>query len=484
MLTSLDFLKIGEAWPPKSETNRLEMYHKNHEIFEGEHAEVYAESFKRIERIVGNFQDIISYPVILNFQKLMSLKMADLLMGEPPQYKSGDAGSAEQKSLDTIKENSDLNNTIYQDIIDVSRFGDGLLHIRKGTDGGIIDLTQPPIWFPVVDRDNVKEIVNHVLAWQYTEMDRDVERKYLKARIHYKGYYLETVYELVGGAIARLIESETRVNTGLSDFAIVQVSNVTTSDRITGLDDYTDVDSIISELMVRVGQVSRILDKHANPSMSGPASSLERDPISGEYKLKTGNYFPRDSKEDPDVAYITWDGQLAANFTQIEKLINLLYTISEMGSALFGDMSGTTGQVASGTALKRLMISPLSKVNRIRMRLDPALKKALSLCSELGGKNIVKLERSEISITWQDGVPNDETEQALIIEKRTAGKATMSQKSAMMKYDGLSEEDADEELAVIQDEEAGANPMTPAPFSGGTESTPPVIPEETNTEAT
>lgn len=474
MLTSLDFLKIGEKWPPKSEAERLSMYHKNREIFEGNHAEVYETSFKRIERVVGNFSEIISYPVILNFQKLMSLKIADLLMGEPPQYKSGDSGSKEQTSLDTIKTNSDLDNTIYQDIIDVSRFGDGLLHVRKGKDGGIIDLTQPPIWFPVVSRDNVKEIVNHVLAWQYSETEYEVERKYLKARIHYVGYYIEKVFELVGGTIKKQVGEDITVKTGLSDFAIIQVSNVTTSDRVTGIDDYSDVDSIISELMVRVGQVSRILDKHASPSMSGPASSLERDPVSGEYRLKTGNYFPRDSKEDPDVAYITWDGQLAANFTQIEKLINLLYTISEMGSALFGDMSGATGQVASGTALKRLMISPLSKVNRIRMRLDPALKKALALCSELGGTDVIKLKKADISITWQDGLPGDPLEDSTIIKNRIGdGARTMSQKRVLMQYDGMSSDDADEELAMMQDEESSANSMAPAPFSTGAESTPP-----------
>ena len=143
-----------------------------------------------------------------------------------------------------------------------------------------------------------------------------------------------------------------------------------------------------------------------------------------------------------------------------------------MGSAIFGDTTGSMGQVASGTALKRLMISPLAKTNRIRMRADSAIKKAFYLCSELGGKDVINLNNADISITWQDGIPADATEEALIIDKRTGGKATMSQKRALMQFDGMAEDDAEEELERIQDEEAMNNPIGEIPFAGGTESTP------------
>ena len=454
MLTNLSWLDVGERFPPKSEKDRLRMYQKNRELFESNHAEVYEEDLKRIERVIGNFEDVVSYPVVLNFQKLMSLKIADLLLGEPPHIKAGEEDSKEQETIKLIQEKSMLQNTSYQVAIDTSRYGDGLFYIRKGVDGGVIDLTNPSIWFPVVSPDNVREIMYHVLAWEYSEKSNGTERHYLKAQIHSKGSYEERILETVGGMIAKVVVPSRVVYTGLDGNAIVQVSNVITTDRATGLDDYTDVDSIISELMVRVGQISRILDKHASPSMSGPQTALEPDPITGEWSLKSGNFFPRDSRDDPAVEYITWDGQLAANFTHIEKLINLLYTISEMGSAIFGDLTASTGQVPSGTALKRLMISPLAKVNRIRMRFDPALKNAINLASQLGGKNIVNLKDTDISIIWQDGLPGDAWEEAQIIEKRTAGSDTMSTKRALMQFDGMSSDDADKELEMIQDENA------------------------------
>ena len=462
MLTNLDFLKVGQFFPPTSEQNRIDNYKANKALFEGRHVEVYADNLQRIERIIGNFSEVVSYPVVVNFQKLMTLKIADLLLGEPPQIIS-----ANQKAVDAIIKNSALLNTAYQTAIDVSRYGDGLFLIRKENDKGIIDITQPMIWYPVVNEDNIHEILYHVLAWRCEDK--------LKVCIHSKGEYDENEYKMIDGKIKSVVSSKT-VKTGLSDFAVVQISNVMTSDRCFGIDDYNDIDSIVSDIMVRIGQIDRILDKHASPSMSGPLSALERSETTGEWKLKAGNYFPRDTKEDPDVNYIVWDGQLTANFTQIEKLINLLYTISEMGSALFGDLTSSTGNVPSGSALRRLMISPLSKVNRIRMRFDPALKKAIMLCSELGGKDITKL--TDVSINWQDGLPPDDTETAAIIKSRTADKATMSQHRALKVYDNMTDADADEELARIQDEEASGLP----PFSTTPESEPPDMTDEMTKE--
>src|SRR5690606_69911 len=120
----------------------------------------------------------------------------------------------------------------------------------------------------------------------------------------------------------------------------------------------------------------KILDKHAEPSVSGPTGALEYDPITGEWHLKMANYFPRDGKEDAEVKYITWDGQLESNFKLIEKLINFLHAISEMGGQLLGDTTEVGGAL-SGTALRMKMISPLAKVKRIAMRFKPALKKAI-----------------------------------------------------------------------------------------------------------
>lgn len=472
MLTSLDFLKIGQPWPPKDEDTkeRLNMYAENKKLFENKHSDVYKKAFQRIERIINNFGDVISYPVIINYQKLMSLKVADLLLGEPPIINAGDVESKEQKAIDKIIENSDLINTAYMNAIDVSRYGDGLFYIYKNNEKGIIDITQPSVWFPVVKPENIRIITHHVLARVYSKADGKKKNFYLNAQIHSIGKYEEYTFLLKPGGdeknpsfkIQSVEEGPKIVSTNLDDFAIIQVPNTLTSDRITGLDDYTDVDSIISDILVRIGQIDRILDKHANPTVEGPISALEKDPVTGEWKLKMGGYIPRESSEEPETRYITWEGQLESSFKQIEILINQLYAVSEMGSAIF-DISKKTGQVPSGSALRRLMVNALAKVNRIRMRFDPAFKKAIKLCSKLGGEEIVDLSKVPISIKWQDGLPGDPVEESDIMQKRV-GSATMSKERALKTYDGLSDKDIEIEVEKILSDESFNNP-----FASGTD---------------
>ncbi len=460
MLTSLDWLKIGGQFPPKDydTSERMRRYAKNKAIFEGKHADVFEEQFKRIERVIGNFGEIISYPVVLNYQKLISLKIGDLLFGEFPHISAGEEDSVEHETLESIVETSDLVNTLFESAIDVSRYGDGILYVYNDDGIGKIDVSQPSLWFPIVGNDNIKKVVNHVLAWSY-EID---DKHYLKAQIHYKGYYEEQVYlveKSMGSCyyIKQLLSSNI-IKTGLDDFAVIHVPNVMTSDRVTGIDDYHDIESIISELLVRVGQISRVLDKHAAPSVSGPSTALEKDPTSGEWKLKMGNYFPRDSSDEPTVEYITWNAGLESSFKQIENLINSLYVISEMGAILLGEVD-KMGNAASGTALRLKMMSPLAKVRRVAKRFTPAIKKAINLCSQLGGEGVVNLKDTKISITWMDGIPNDDKEIADIISVRTGGKPSMSTKRALMQYDEMSSDDADAEIELINEEEAMNNPV-------------------------
>jgi hypothetical protein len=78
----------------------------------------------------------------------------------------------------------------------------------------------------------------------------------------------------------------------------------------------------------------------------------------------------------------------------------------------------------------------------------------------------------DVSINWQDGLPADFVEDSEIMKNRTAGKATMSQHRALIQFDAMSEKQADEELARIQDDEAATMPATVPVITQGAESTP------------
>ncbi|HHW26241.1 MAG TPA: phage portal protein [Firmicutes bacterium] len=463
MLTSLDFLNQGSAWPPPTELERLALYKANRDLFEGAHEKV----FKDWVRLLRDDQKA-SLEIILNWPKRLSTLFADLLLGEPPQVKAGDEGSPEQEAAARLIEENNLFNAAYEVALDVSRFGVGLFKVRY--DGrAIIEAQTPLVWFPVVKPDNVKDVLYHVLAWDYEETEERLigarQLRRLKVEIHERGRIITRVYDITSGNISAMVGEEQVQETGVDDFLVVPVYNLSTSDRLTGLDDYSDLDSVIQELEIRIAQISRILDKHADPNLVGPDTALEQDPKTGEVTFRGGGkYFPLAPGDQPP-QYVTWDGQLDAAFREIELLMEQFYALSETCAAAFGNLK--QGLAESGTALRRLMMAPLAKTNRIRMRFDPALKQVLKVASALeaaqGMPNAVKLE--DIHITWQDGLPDDDMERTQI-EVQRYGAGLTSLESALTRLDGLEGKSLRDEVERIRGEQRSAvslNPETSRP---------------------
>lgn len=465
-LTDLSFLQPAQQWPPPTEQERLQLYADNRALFEGKHELVFKDSWQRLLRP----EEKLVLEIVLNWPRRLSTLWADLLLGEPPLITAGEQGSAEQDAVERIIRDNDLHNVAYEVALDVSRFGTGLFKVRY--DGrGIIEAIPPSIWFSVVNRDNIKAVLAHVLAWMYEAPDSSRKAKRLRVEIHERGRITYRTYALAEqGQIGEQVENERVEQFNLDEFLVVPVHNLMTSDVVVGKDDYSDLDSVVSELEVRVAQVSRILDKHADPSMYGDDAALEQDPKTGLWHVRGGSKFFPVQPNGVKPGYLVWDGQLEAAFKQIELLMQQFYALSETSPAAFGELK--QGLAESGSALRRLMMAPLSKVNRIRMRFDPALKKVLRLASQLeaaqGMTGAVALE--DVAIAWQDGLPTDEAELTdLTVRRVDAG--LISKESALRRLDGLDGEALQEELERIAEDEAANAAPTPVAtrfgFAGG-----------------
>jgi len=451
MLTDLKFLEVGQPFPPTSETERINNYHDYKKLFEGKHSDVYQHQFQRIKRINNGYTDIVSYDIILNYHQLITKKTADLLVGEPPRITVQDKNK--QKILDEIMSKNDVLNLMYIVAIDVSRYGVGLFYIYKEANKGVIDVTQPAIWFPILNPRNIRKIQYHVLCIPVITNEKRGEIE-LFCEIHERGKYTIKHFLLKNGVIAKEFNDEKVIETGLDDFAVIPVTNLVTSDNIFGISDYDAIDTLVSELEVRFSQISKILDKHAEPSMQGPSSALTYDKKTGTYSLKTGNYFIVEGT-DGKVSYLTWDAQLNANFEYIKELQNALYTLSEMGGTLLGDKENVNGNI-SGIAYKLKMETALQKVSRIRNSMDTAIRKAISACAKLDGYDI---DENELIIEWKDGLVDDEREQAEIMRIKNGNKPVISHVTSIMMANDMTREEAEEEYQRILQEEMEANPL-------------------------
>jgi hypothetical protein len=122
-----------------------------------------------------------------------------------------------------------------------------------------------------------------------------------------------------------------------------------------------------------------------------------------------GSYFGYNTGE-PVPAYMVWDAKLDAAFTQMDHIIQKLYMVSELSPAALGELK--QGLAESGSALKRLMMPTLAKVNRLRLRLDPGVREILRVVSlvEVVGRASGASTLTNVTVKFEDGLPRDEVE--------------------------------------------------------------------------
>lgn len=483
MLYNLEWLNAGEVFPPICEEPRIIRYQQNAALFDGDHfgdpsmrsragvqelpVSVFRKCADKISRIIGNFEEVVSFPVLLNYQRLMSLKMADLVCGERPTVTG--ATFAENACIKTVRDSSGFDDKLYSTIIDISRFGDAIWRMYRDDNGqDTFTCWTPTQWFPIVSQDGTNSIKQHCLAWRENKSQSSSNPDWrLHVQIHgtsraEAGYYIQREYKMRddGKTIDKLISTSKRL-TGFTRCAIFHLKAYTVTNSVYGYDDYMNIDSIMAEIMARVGQISAILDKHADPNITGPVSMLSFNSETGEYTLKPGKFFAVSPGEEQP-KYMTWDGQLTSAFKQLEFLVNQLYIISEMGAALLGGQD-SSGTAISGTAFRFKMVNPLAKARRIANALTTHVR---SLFANLCLDPEIPLEN--ISVFWSDGLPEDPRENIENCKLATGETRMMPLESAIMEFFGRSNEEA---LAWIEKlrETASENvedPNKPGPQDG------------------
>ena len=404
MYTDYSFLEPGAAWPPKNvlERARLKRYADNDALFDGRHELVFREVWQRLFRRDPLMK--MSVEMCLPWPKRLSTLWADLLIGETPGVSDAKDDGLTQYLSDLVKRLS-LWRSAYQAAIDTSRFGDAVFKVRRDDAGRTkVAVIHPSCWFPVVSETDCTEIIAHVLAWPTGDPEKGTGR--LQVEIHEAGRVEYRVYDHNGGVlnptagIGKLLE-QSEERTEIDAPLVVHIANTATSGRLYGHDDYSDLTAILQELEVRFAQNARILDKHADPKMFGP-DYTRKDEETGQTVADIGDYVPLDEGETPP-GYIAWNAQLDSSFKQIDELIQQFYILSETSPAVFGDVK--SGLAESGSALKRLLMAPLAKVNRIRLGFDDGLREVIRLAALLDSGKAV-----EPVISWKDGLPDDEAE--------------------------------------------------------------------------
>lgn len=437
MIYNVDsILQKGLRWPPEAEKTRLTLYKQNENLFDGNHTAVYTGLLRLFHENAAEHQKIV---MCLNWHRRLSTLWPDLLIGELPEIKVAEAN---QEAVDQLLIDTGMWPETYKALIDTSRFGTGPLKAYVDEAGLPHALAVAPSrWFPVVDSSG--KVIEHLLAWQVD--------KTLNCEIHRKGEIETRVYQVIDGKIASEatdieINKEAKVTYGIDDYLLVPLCNLTTTTNQWGIDDYTSLDPIIKRLETRLTRLGRILDAHSEPAMGVPEDAVTRNPETGEMHYDTNlRIFPMGEGQKPP-EYITWDGQLSASFQEIAFLMDQLYALSETCPQAFGQ--SVSGTAESGTSLRLRMMAPLKRVERLRLNIDPALKKMVWLLAKLSD---IQLDPKEISINWKDGLPEDNYQQSQI-EVMNVMAGITSKKAAAKRLYGMSDDQADADQGQMKEE--------------------------------
>lgn len=446
MLYGLDWLNADTSFPPECESDRLATYEWYAGLFDINPFESFG---NYANRLIVNFDEYFKMPLLLGYQRLQTIKLADMVLGSPPSITVNDDDEMTDLISD-IRDQTNFDQQLYTALIDYSRFGATILRPFNDdmSEGAAFAVWSPKEWFPILKNDGTKRIEEHVLAWR-VNYGTDIHPEwYLQVQRHpvQGGKYYETTYRMDGAGCCVKEELVTKEIVTNLPCLVQPVVNLPSTTNVYGTSDYKIINELVCKATDRMRQILHILDKHADPSMTGPVSMLERNEDTGRLEFKAAQFYAvSPGEEHPE--YMTWDGQLTAAFQALEVLFNQIYIMSEMGEALMGNSKGN-GQAVSGTAMRYKMVSPLEKARRVANSFTLPIKKLVATLIQIQtGK---QLRYQDINVTWEDSLPKDPRETAELTRLQTGAAQIIPLKHALMENYDMDTVDAEHYIEEIE----------------------------------
>jgi hypothetical protein len=496
--------QTGAVYPPIDDLQRIAKYRRGRAIFKGFYdGPAYLGENHILDRATRLLRDTPLAPqleqlyIAVNLMDILVTKPADLMVGEPPQYESGKPDSSvEQVALNRIIENNDLNVAIHESVIGAGYRGDAWFKTRYGyyddfsaipadkipdnaEMGPIIEHVRADYVFPETARGNVKKFKAVNIAWVEWVETKDEEKPFLNVERHVPGYIAYERYSLYEPTINTEYDVPLQIftigervptgrdndveETGVPMLLVDHAPYKSVDDEWQGISGIEKLEPTLAAINDRLTQIDYILWKHSDPTLYGP----DLDESTGSTARFGGRYIPL-TKDDATPGAITWNGQLDAAFKELDLLIGIVFQMSETPQWLFGtstavDKGGSGTSHTDSGSIKARFLPILSKVKRIRIHYDKAIRNALwkaQLLELSANKSVAGFKTYQAiypTINWNDGIPRDEKELADIMSIRTGGKPTIDQHDAIKIQSDVDDQQANEIIARIQADEDRIN---------------------------
>lgn len=440
--TNLDFINEGEVFPTMGMKIRNAKYRLNESRRNGS----YADNKYLVIRTSNGEEKRLAWKIIpMNKFKLYENKMINLIFNRDPLISTGTPHK--DTMINNLIDKTHWVRGIKRAVGNAETYGDG--PIKTYTNG--VSAFSPVNAFKVVNQNDVDEVMCYVLV-DYIR-DKDGLIKCVRFETHLKGFIYERVYEYDGVMLGRFIEYnyDGRVikeegnwyETGLDEFMVQWLS---IGDDVYGISPFEDFAPLLHEAERRQTLQIKVLDAHTEPILAVGVGMLKENEVTGKVEafdilgnileVPNGQLVPE---------YITWDGKLDSNEKMLDTLFSEIYELTELGKTF---MTGEyTGNI-SEESINSLVKSAIDRGNRHVWDFYYEIKKSLYVLCRLNG---IDVTLEELNIVFQVGQTDSEKTLADVINSRVE-KGTLSVQTALQRYDGLTEQQALDELDRIRKE--------------------------------
>lgn len=452
--TDFSFLTSDMVFPSNNLNLRDGMYKHLNRLYTGE----YNKNRFLIVNINGMEKKLPYGKIPLNYFKLMTNKITDLIFNTDLTIKSGDI--ERDKQIKKLVERKGVVKAFKKAFKNCIIYGScGLKAYKYG-----ISVFSPLYGFKVVDEsdiENSKAIVLYELI--YEKEYKNKKLKYIRFEIHKAGSIFEIAYEYYGGKLGRSVRLKYNnreipaggiwYSSGVDDVSLVQWCDIDLqTDSVYGISPFFDIRDIVFALEQRLSANQYLTDKSMlNIAIVGAGAVMDdpEDIAAGkEYprkvlKLVNDNLLLSTDPEDVKSAAIELNYNLDNSEHQLSTLQSYVYEFSEMSRTF---MSGEYSGNVSEETINNLIKSALDKANRYILDIYDSFRDALYGLCVLNG---IKISRDELTIDFNIGRTDDDGTIADVATKLISNHI-LSRQTVREKFYGYNHEQSDAEDRQIE----------------------------------
>ncbi len=439
-----------------------------------------------------------------NLARFITTTYADIMCGGGVEIKTGN-----DVADDYISQEAPISDYFYKWQKYVSIYGFIGLQVVQDKDGVDIIKVMPDIlyvqwkdgsdddyeWIAKKTRIDPAEVKDPGGSWDFEDQSKrsDIDGVVFEER-HYRGrieYYLYAVKE---DEIVQMLppqwydkdlppldeQGKSFVGTNINEFMLFIIPNIVFNRSF--VSDYEDILDQMASINVRMTQIARVLNIHADPKLMLPESYRAKDPYTGEIVVRAARdevlfISPEDADNKPE--YLTWSSQLEHAYAEIEQDINAVCTVAKISPSLL--VKRELNFPESAVAYKLRLTPTINHVARKRVDFKTALQRVLWVflqklektgafrtpeadiqeVDQDSGFNARSMDHKDstidsvclikspkqIQIRFIPALPQDER---LAVERATNDPPTYSLERLLVDVDGMSEDEARKEMAKIR----------------------------------